>query len=290
MSRRLVRWPLALYPRAWRNRYGAEVAELTDELVGGGETTALRAALNLIAGAAVERRRTLIASAGAALASVAAAAITATGVVLAVDRGPYGGGARLPYFDAHAIGALLLIVVVIWFVMETVGLLQVRQRRPGAVRAGGGGWWAVATGCLVAANTWLYLAPPVIPAATIQSGALAFAVGLAFLIAGVGLRGWALATLGQYFTIIVQASPDQPVIATGPYGRVRHPGYAGALLASIGIGLMSGNWVGLAAMTLLPLFAIVWRIRIEENVLTATLDGRYRSYAATRKRLVPLIW
>jgi protein-S-isoprenylcysteine O-methyltransferase Ste14 len=89
-------------------------------------------------------------------------------------------------------------------------------------------------------------------------------VGLAFLIAGVGLWGWALATLGQYFTIIVQASPDQPVIATGPYGRVRQPGYAGALLASIGIGLMSGNWVGLAAMTLLPLFA--------------------------RKRLVPLIW
>ena len=88
----------------------------------------------------------------------------------------------------------------------------------------------------------------------------------------------------------MQASPDQPVVATGPYARVRHPGYAGALLASIRIGLMSGNWVGLGAMTLLPLFAIVWRIRIEENVLTATLDGRYRSYAATRKRLVPLIW
>jgi hypothetical protein len=129
MSRRLVRWPLALYPRAWRNRYGAEVADLTYELVGGGETTALRAALNLIAGAAVERRRTLIASAGAALASAAAAAITATGVVLAVDRGPHGGGARLPYFDTHAIGALLLIVVVIWFVMETLGLLQVPSAR-----------------------------------------------------------------------------------------------------------------------------------------------------------------
>jgi protein-S-isoprenylcysteine O-methyltransferase Ste14 len=85
-------------------------------------------------------------------------------------------------------------------------------------------------------------------------------------------------------------SPDQPVVTNGPYRMVRHPAYAGGLLICIGVGLMSANWVGLAAMTLLPLAVIVWRIHIEENALLTTLDGRYRSYASHHKRLVPLIW
>ncbi len=38
------------------------------------------------------------------------------------------------------------------------------------------------------------------------------------------------------------------------------------------------------------LVIVLWRIRIEESALLATLDGRYRSYAAQHKRLVPLLW
>ncbi len=58
MSRR-VRWLLCLYPRGWRGRYGPEVANLTDELIRAGDTTPLRAGLDLVAGAAVERGRTM---------------------------------------------------------------------------------------------------------------------------------------------------------------------------------------------------------------------------------------
>jgi len=53
---------------------------------------------------------------------------------------------------------------------------------------------------------------------------------------------------------------------------------------------MSANWVGLAAMALLPLTAILWRIRAEERALMVTLGDRYRAYAAQRRRLVPFIW
>ena len=52
-----MRWLLYLYPRAWRERYGAEVTRLAGELVRAGDTTPLRAALDLIRGAAVERMR-----------------------------------------------------------------------------------------------------------------------------------------------------------------------------------------------------------------------------------------
>jgi len=80
------------------------------------------------------------------------------------------------------------------------------------------------------------------------------------------------------------------VVANGPYRLLRHPSYTGILLACIGAGLTSANWAGLAAMALLPLSVILWRIHIEENALMTTLGDRYRAYASKHQRLVPLIW
>ncbi len=196
-------------------------------------------------------------------------------------------------FETHAIGQLLLFAVMGWLLMELLEFLQVRQSREwreGATKTGSVSWLLVAGVCVIAASTWLYLAPPVIPAATIRPGVVAFAVGMVILLAGIGLRLWSFKALGRYFTFAIVISPDQPVVTNGPYHVVRHPSYTGGLLIYIGIGLMSGNWVGLAAMTLLPLAVIVWRIHIEENALLTTLDDRYRSYASHNKRLVPLIW
>ena len=59
MNRRLVRMLLALYPRAYRDRYGAEVVRLTEELIAAGEITPAEGALNLAVAAAAERGRAL---------------------------------------------------------------------------------------------------------------------------------------------------------------------------------------------------------------------------------------
>jgi hypothetical protein len=59
MNRRLSRWLLALYPRRFRDRYGAEVSNLTDELIETGQTTPLRAGLDLTFSAVGERGRAL---------------------------------------------------------------------------------------------------------------------------------------------------------------------------------------------------------------------------------------
>jgi protein-S-isoprenylcysteine O-methyltransferase Ste14 len=85
-------------------------------------------------------------------------------------------------------------------------------------------------------------------------------------------------------------SADQPVITAGPYRVLRHPSYTGFLLACAGVGLASANWAGLAAMAMLPLAVILWRVHAEEDALLTTLGDRYRAYAAQHKRLVPLIW
>lgn len=120
MSRPLARWPLALYPRAWRDRHGPEVASLTSELISAGETTPLRAWLNLLAGAAIERCRAVARSWRAVLASAGAAITAAAGIALAVTRAQPSGAAVRPYFETHAAGSLLVIVMMAWLLMELI--------------------------------------------------------------------------------------------------------------------------------------------------------------------------
>ena len=290
MSRWPVRSLVALYPRAWRERYGGEVGDLTDELISEGQTTRLRAGLGLVEGAAVEHGRALIRSPAAGLGGVAAVT-AAAGVGLAVARA--GGAAGRPYFDTSSAGILLLLAVMAWGLLEFVKFLTVQEAqewRAGAARSRAPGFWVASAACVIAWEIWLYLAPAIIPAAAIRPGALAFSAGLVFFLAGLGLRGWSFAALGRYSTYGIVVSPAQPVVRTGPYRWLRHPSYTGGLLICSGVGLMSANWAGVAAMTLLPLAVTVWRIRLEETALLTGLGERYRGYACDRKRLVPLIW
>ena len=291
MSARLVRRLVALYPRAWRDRYGAEVASLAEELISEGKTTRLRAGLDLAGGAAIERGRALTRSPAAGLGG-AAVITAAAGIGLAV-RARGGGAPGRPYFDTAPAGTLLLAAAMAWGLMEFIKFLRVQEAqewRAAATRSSTPGFWAASAACAIAWETWLYLAPAIVPAAAIRPGAVAFVAGLGCFLAGLGLRGWAFAALGRYSTYAIVVSPVQPVVATGPYRLLRHPSYAGALLICGGAGLMSANWAGVAAMTLLPLAVTLWRIRLEETALLTGLGERYRAYASDRKRLVPLIW
>ena len=196
-----------------------------------------------------------------------------------------------PYFDInHAAGLLFLVTCMAWGMMELSQRSSQSPAREGATKVGSRGFRIAVVLTLAATTAGVYLAPHIAPAAAIRPGAVAFAMGMAILLAGLVLRGWSFKALGEYFTHTVMVSPDQPVIATGPYRALRHPSYTGILLACIGAGLTSANWAGLAAMALLPLSVILWRIHIEENALMTTLGDRYRAYASKHQRLVPLIW
>jgi hypothetical protein len=95
VNRHLLRGLLALYPRAFRDRYGTELARLTDELVRAGEITPLLAVLNLAGGAALEWGRVLTGSRRAALAVAAAAVMAATGSLVVAAAGLF-------YVTGHA--------------------------------------------------------------------------------------------------------------------------------------------------------------------------------------------
>ncbi|HEU0240365.1 MAG TPA: isoprenylcysteine carboxylmethyltransferase family protein [Micromonosporaceae bacterium] len=292
MSARLVRTALACYPRAWRDRYGAELAVLTDDLIEAGETSAFAAAANLVGGAVRQRWRAAARSHDAVLTATLAMAVGAV-VVAAAIRAGHRGGTMRPYFYTHHVGFVLFVAVVAWLMVEFVEFLRVQERRSknGSVqRTPTVAFYVVGVAVVIAENVWLYLAPPVVPDATISHGGVAFAVGMTIFLAGVAMRVWSFRALGQYFSFSIEVRPDQNVVTAGPYRTVRHPSYAGGLLMVVGVGLTSANWAAVAVMAVLALVMVVWRIRVEENALLTTLGDRYRSYASGTKRLVPLVW
>jgi protein-S-isoprenylcysteine O-methyltransferase Ste14 len=181
---------------------------------------------------------------------------------------------------------LLAATAVIWVLLE---LRQGLKRRPEAAKAS---WTselvfriAVAAGAVAA--TWI---SSVASGAAIHPAAVAAWLGLGLLWCGMALRLWSFRTLGRYFTVVVQTSSDQPVITAGPYRVIRHPSYAGLLLAIIGVGLLIGNWWFLVILTGAVGGALVFRIRVEERALLVNLGAEYRTYAASHKRLVPFVW
>lgn len=79
MNRHLMGGLLALYPRAFRDRYGTDLASLTDDLISAGEFTPLLATLDLLGGAALEWGRVLTCSRHAAQAMTVAAIMAVAG-------------------------------------------------------------------------------------------------------------------------------------------------------------------------------------------------------------------
>jgi protein-S-isoprenylcysteine O-methyltransferase Ste14 len=87
----------------------------------------------------------------------------------------------------------------------------------------------------------------------------------------------------------VTLSEGQHVIATGPYARVRHPMYAGALLLFLGTPLALGSWWGLAVF--IPSAGVlVARLQDEEQFLLRNLAGYGDYRSRVRFRLVPGLW
>jgi protein-S-isoprenylcysteine O-methyltransferase len=114
--------------------------------------------------------------------------------------------------------------------------------------------------------------------------------GLGLLFAGITIRWTAIHALGIFFTGRVQIREGHTLIRTGLYSRLRHPAYAGALLAYFGLGLAFSNWWTLACSVLPYLVALGYRIRVEEAALQDAFGPAYAQYARTTKRIVPWVY
>jgi protein-S-isoprenylcysteine O-methyltransferase len=129
-----------------------------------------------------------------------------------------------------------------------------------------------------------------VPAAHSRLLEYLYPLGLVLFVLGLALRWWSIVHLGRFFTVDVAIAADHHVVDTGPYRFVRHPSYAGAVLAFAGYGVCVGNWLSLLILTVPIAFAFVRRIQVEETALNASLGEAYREYSGRTRRLVPLIY
>jgi protein-S-isoprenylcysteine O-methyltransferase Ste14 len=114
--------------------------------------------------------------------------------------------------------------------------------------------------------------------------------GTAVFAAGLALFGWAM-IVNAYFSTVARIQRDrgQTVCREGPYRLVRHPGYAGAILQSLGSPFVLGSlWALLPAVSAAVLMAA--RTWFEDRMLRSELAG-YPEYAQdVRYRLAPGLW
>lgn len=116
------------------------------------------------------------------------------------------------------------------------------------------------------------------------------AVGVVLIVAGGGLFAWARGALGAFYSGHPSVLEGQTLVQNGAYRLIRHPAYAGYLLLSLGVAVGYGSVLGVAALLLVLLPAIVWRIHIEEGLLRAHFGAQFEEYSLKTRRLVPWTW
>ena len=92
-----------------------------------------------------------------------------------------------------------------------------------------------------------------------------------------------------YLSRTIEVQEGQKVVDTGLYGIVRHPMYAVTLLLFLSMPLVLGSPISFVIFLLYP-FLIAKRIRNEEEVLAAGLEGYGDYLKKVKYRMIPFVW
>jgi protein-S-isoprenylcysteine O-methyltransferase len=114
-------------------------------------------------------------------------------------------------------------------------------------------------------------------------------LSLAIACAGLAFTLWARFYLGRNWSATVTVKENHELIRTGPYAIVRHPIYAGLILAFLGTAIGFGELRGFIA---LPILAFGWKHKanVEERFMTEQFGAQYERYKREVKGLIPFIW
>jgi len=115
-------------------------------------------------------------------------------------------------------------------------------------------------------------------------------LALVIILVGFALGSYALIE-NRFFSgmVRIQVERGHRVVSGGPYRWVRHPGYAGSLLAYLASPIWLDSWWALLPAIIITILLFI-RTYLEDKTLQDELDG-YREYASkVRFRLIPGIW
>ncbi len=124
---------------------------------------------------------------------------------------------------------------------------------------------------------------PSIPFIVILLGIILYIIGQIIVI-------WAKKA-NRFFSSVVRIQTDrkQTVCSSGPYKFVRHPGYLGGVIFTIGTPLLLGSFWGLipAIIILIP---VLIRTYLEDKTLQKELFGYIDYTMQVKYRIIPFIW
>lgn len=104
---------------------------------------------------------------------------------------------------------------------------------------------------------------------------------------GLGFTWAARLHLGPLWSSTSAPTEDHRIVETGPYGIVRHPVYAGLLLAAVATAVERGRLEAVAGALVL-VAAVSLRAKLEERLLRRDLgDEAYSSYRRRVPMLIP---
>jgi protein-S-isoprenylcysteine O-methyltransferase Ste14 len=113
-------------------------------------------------------------------------------------------------------------------------------------------------------------------------------VGVIVCAAGVAFAIWARTYLGRNWGMPMTRKEGQSLVTSGPYAYVRHPIYAGFLLAAFGTAFIDGSvW-----FVIFLFFAIyfIYSAKTEERLMRLQFPDEYPAYMKKTKMLIPFIW
>lgn len=181
----------------------------------------------------------------------------------------------------------VLFIVVLFLPVSEILLAVFKRARAGAAQIEDRGSMRLLW-CVIAVSVGAAIACEWVPSARLALPSwLYYALALGLILTGLSIRWISILTLGRFFTVNVAIHADQRVVETGVYRHVRHPSYAGLLLAFLGLGISFANWLSLLVLLGPVTLAVVNRIRKEEQALLHALGPAYAAYSARTKRLVP---
>ena len=202
----------------------------------------------------------------------------------------FGAAGHPSWPMAWAFLCILLALTVVTMMLADPSLIEERTR----IRSGIKRWDLVLLGTCI-----LLLFPMTLLVAGLDVGRFQWSpplpmalqmLALVVSAAGMAFGCWAMVCNKFFATFVrIQADRGHHVVTQGPYVYVRHPGYAGAIVAIVALPVALGSLYAIIP-ALLGAGLLVVRACLEDGTLRTELNG-YAGYASqVRWRLLPGVW
>jgi protein-S-isoprenylcysteine O-methyltransferase Ste14 len=124
---------------------------------------------------------------------------------------------------------------------------------------------------------------PIFPLFIIFLGIFLYIIGQIIVI-------WAKKT-NKFFSSVVriQADREQTVCSNGPYRYIRHPGYLGGIIFTIGTPFLLGSFWGLIP-AIIAIVLVFIRTYLEDKTLQNELMGYIEYTKEIKYKIIPFVW